>query len=132
MRSRTNRSWRLWITLAILSFVMATGCAASVRLRPSVLGYSVAPVNDVPVAIEGYPRYLYHDRYAYLVDGQWYYPTPDGWVVFLEEPAPLAQYRSRVQTAPPATRPPDVYYGYPPPPPQPTPPREIQREYRPQ
>lgn len=103
-------------------------------MRPTVAGYAVLPVDNVPVAIDGYPHILYQDRYAYLVEGQWYYPTSDGWVIFLEEPRTLAQYRSRVQSAPPATRPPDVYYGYPPPapPPPPTRPEELRREYRPE
>lgn len=92
----------------------------------------MAPVDAVPMAIEAYPRAYYRDRYAYLVDGTWYYPTQDGWVMFLEEPRPLVEYRTRVQMAPPAARPPDVYYGYPPPPQQPTQPRELHREYRPE
>lgn len=128
-----NRSWQLWLTLILAIFAM-TACSASVGLRPSVAGYAVAPVNNVPGSIQAYPRYYYRDRYAYLVDGQWYYPTNDGWVVFLDVPAPLAQYRAQVQSAPPAARPPDVYYGYPPPvqqPPPPTPPQELDRQYRP-
>lgn len=127
------RLGRWGITLVVVLFA-ATGCSASVRMRPTVSGYAVLPVDQVPVAIGGYPHVLYRDRYAYLVEGQWYYPTSDGWVIFLEEPAPLMQYRSRVQSAPPATRPPDVYYGYPPPPPPPPPsqPEELRREYRPE
>jgi hypothetical protein len=128
-KERHNRSWFFWVVLAI-SMVAATGCSASVRVRPNIAGYAVAPVGAPPIAIEGYPRYFYGDRYAYLVDGQWYYPTPDGWVVFLDVPPVLTEYRLRVQSAPPAARPPDVYYGYPPPPP--TPPRELKREYRPE
>ncbi len=136
-RSRMPRFWRLWAILAI-SILTATGCSASVRVRPTVAGYAVAPIDTVPVAIGGYPRTIYRDQYAYLVDGRWYYPTNDGWVVFLEEPQPLEQYRLRVQSAPPATRSPDVYYGYPPDqrqparPPPPTRPQELQREYRPE
>ena len=128
---QTDRPWR-WLTLVIsIVAIGASACSASVGLRPTVAGYAVTPVGTAPVALDGYPRYLYRGHYAYLVDGQWYYPTPDGWVVFQEEPRPLFEYRNRVQSAPPATRAPDVYYGYPPPQ-QPTPPRELQREYRPQ
>ncbi|HRI69676.1 MAG TPA: hypothetical protein PK156_35850 [Polyangium sp.] len=132
LHQQKNRAWRRWIALAIAIVALgASGCSASLGFRPTVAGYAVAPVDTVPVAIDGYPHYPYRGRYAYLVDGQWYYPTPDGWVVFLEEPRPLLDYRHQVQSAPPANRPPDVYYGYPPPQ-QPTPPRELNREYRPQ
>lgn len=127
---RSRRAWLFWVLL-VISMAAMTGCSASVRMRPNIGGYAVAPVSSVPVAIEAYPHVQYVDRYAYLIDGRWYYPTYDGWVVFLEEPRELAEYRSRIQAAPPATRPPDVYYGYPPPPP-PTPPRELHREYRPE
>lgn len=130
---RFDRFGRSSVALAIALFI-ATGCSASVRMRPTVAGYAVYPVDNVPAALDAYPHFLYEDRYAYLIDGQWYYPTTDGWVIFLEEPRTLAQYRSRVQSAPPAVRQPDVYYGYPPPqrPPPPTPPQELRREYRPQ
>ena len=131
---QTKRLWRLWAIVAIS--IITTGCSASLGLRPTVGGYAVTATDSVPVAIDGYPRALYRDRYAYLVDGRWYYPTNNGWVVFLEEPTPLEQYRMRVQMAPPATRSPDVYYGYPPdqpPPPRPrSRPQELQREYRPE
>lgn len=131
MQAPKNGRWRRGATAGLLLFVM-TGCSASWRMQPTVAGYAVTPVDDVPIAVmEGYPRTLYQGRYAYLIDGQWYYPTNDGWVVFLDVPMPLAEYRARLQSAPPATRAPDVYYGYPPTPRQPTPPREIQREYRP-
>jgi hypothetical protein len=111
-----------------------------IGIRPTVAGYAVEPVDAVPVAVDGYPRMIYNDQYAYLVGGRWYYPTNDGWVVFVDEPRPLAQYRSRWQSAPPATRAPDVYYGYPPEPRQRQParppprarPQELQREYRPE
>lgn len=133
--SRQNKShWRMWLTLCFALFV-ASGCSASVRVQPSVAGYAVAPASQMPLTMDGYPRYFFRGRYAYLIDGQWYYPTNDGWVVFLDVPAPLFDYQTRVQSAPPARRAPDVYYGYPPPQPpprQPTPPRELQREYRPQ
>jgi len=140
-RDESNRC--RWVVMAIFIFA-ATGCSGMLGVRPSVAGYAVAPVNTMPVALDGYPRYYYNNRYTYLIDGQWYYPTNDGWVVFMEEPRTLSQYRTRLQTAPPATRAPDVYYSYPPPPsyspqqpypPQPrqlTPPQELRREYRPQ
>ncbi len=132
-QSRTRARW-LWILVA-LSVVGVTGCTATLRTMPNIGGYTVAAVDGVPYALDEYPRYYYGDRYAYLIDGSWYYPTNRGWVMFMEEPRPLAQYRMRLQTAPPATRRPDVQYGYPPPrptrPTQPTQPRELRREYRP-
>ncbi len=137
---RRKRFWPLWMMLLAILIIIATGCSASLGLRPTVAGYAVAPAATMPGVIDNYPRMFYQDRYAYLIDGQWYYPTSDGWVVFLEEPRPLVQYRARLQTAPPARRQPDVYYGHPSeqpqprrlPPRQPTPPQELRREYRPE
>ena len=128
-RQRAARTRWIWILLA-LSVVGGTGCTATLRTTPNIGGYAVTPVDGMPYALEEYPRFYYGDRYAYLIDQSWYYPTNRGWVVFVEEPRPLLQYRMRLQTAPPGARPPDVQYGYPPP--RRTQPRELRREYRPQ
>jgi len=92
-------------------------------------GYDVVYAEAVPVSIDAYPAVEYRGRLAYLVDGRWYWPTDNGWVVFVEEPPELGTYRTRVQTAPRAVPPPAVEYGYPGV--RPTKPREIHREYRP-
>ncbi|MDI3284965.1 hypothetical protein [Polyangium sp. 15x6] len=106
------------------------GCTATLSAGPpNVGGYDVAYANAVPVDVDTYPAVPYRDRLAYLVEGRWYWPTDNGWVVFLEEPPELANYRTNVQTAPRAVPPPAVEYGYPPV--RPTKPREIHREYRP-
>ncbi len=106
------------------------GCSATVTAGvPTVAGHQVAAVDAVPAGLEAHPRAFYRGEYAYLINGQWYYPTASGWVVFLDEPRELASVRMHIETAP-GRRAPAVEYGYPTVRPV-TPPREIHREYRP-
>jgi len=135
------------------SFVLALAAAAlvglgagcTVQTRPAVVdGYAVVGAQTVPPDIYAYPHTWYHDRYAYFVDGRWYYPNEGGWVVFNEEPTPLYRWRMQsygggaygttygggyLHTAPPAPAPGGVHVappaygggpspGYPPPPPR--------------
>lgn len=89
---------------------------ARVPVVPSLYGYSVTYAGAVPTDIYGYPSVYWNGSYAYWVDDAWYYPTSSGWVVFVEEPWDLYQYRRNwsVQVARPRpTRPPQVEYGYP-------------------
>src|SRR5262249_1424913 len=51
-----------------------------------------------PADIQRYPRMRYHDGYAYLVDGRWYFLAPEGWVTFRQEPRELARYRTQLVT----------------------------------
>src|SRR5690606_17698719 len=56
-------------------------------------GYPVVTVDTVPAYVYDYPRVAYRGRYAYLVQGRWYYPSSRGWVVFRDEPRELRRYR---------------------------------------
>ncbi|MDI1430816.1 hypothetical protein [Polyangium sorediatum] len=120
-----------WLLAPVIALSMlAAGCTATLSAgTPNVGGYDVAYAEAVPVDVNMYPAVAYRGRLAYLVEGRWYWPTDNGWVVFVEEPPELASYRTNVQTAPRAVPPPAVEYGYPPV--RPTKPREIHREYRP-
>jgi hypothetical protein len=111
------------------AFSLSLGCSATVTAGvPRVAGHDVVAAQAVPVGIERYPRVVYRGEWAYLVDGLWYYPTASGWVIFQDEPPELAQYRMRYERTPGVQRAPDVQYGYPGA--HPTPPREIDRQYR--
>jgi hypothetical protein len=90
------------------------GCAATVSTAVPVWevdGYAVAQAGTVPIQIETYPRVYYRDRWAYLVDGYWYYPSARGWVIFREEPRELARWRTRIYSEPQRYR--QYEYGYP-------------------
>ena len=127
--TRVNRG--AWIFAPVIALSMlAAGCTATLSTgTPNVGGYDVAYAEAVPVDVNMYPAVEYRGRLAYLVEGRWYWPTDNGWVVFVDEPPELTRYRTHVQTAPRAVPPPAVEYGYPPV--RPTKPREIHREYRP-
>jgi len=78
-----------------------------------IYGTPAERVRTVPSRIEEYPRVPYGASYAYLVDGTWYYRSPEqGWVRFQEEPRELRRYR--VEQPPPR----QPTYGYPPPAPR--------------
>ena len=138
---------RSFVLVLAASALFGLGVGCTVQTRPAVVdGYAVVGANTVPPDIYAYPHVWYHDRYAYLVDGRWYYPNEGGWVVFNEEPQPLYHWRTHgyagggygngggyvgngggyVHTAPPAPGgvhvAPPAYGGgpnnYPPPPPR--------------
>ncbi len=106
MRSRTG-ALLLTVVLGALS-----GCV--VHTSPAVSGYAVYEVDSVPYDIYGRPRVQYDGRWAYFVDGYWYYQGPAGWVVFRDEPPDLYRYRTHVLRAPPAYRAPPRVYSAPP------------------
>ena len=85
---------------ALLGAIVAA-CAA--QPRPSIDGHAVSARDSVPVEIERYPRAQWHGRWAYLVKGEWWYPTDAGWVVFDEVPPELQSDRPWVMSAPPGT-----------------------------
>lgn len=80
---------------------LLTGCLATVGTEGYVVsGYPAVRAEAVPVEIAAYPRVYFRGTYAYLVDGQWYYPTNRGWVIFEEEPAELRRYRQTYRASP--------------------------------
>jgi hypothetical protein len=49
-------------------------------------------VRDVPPDIAFYPH-VYYGGDAYLVEGKWFRPGADGWVMFTDEPLELELLR---------------------------------------
>jgi hypothetical protein len=87
--------------LLVFAALATAGCEATVFPAGSVAFGS--PDSDVfvrasvvPRDIWAYPHVLYGESYAYLVDGRWYYPTPDGWMVFRREPIELSRQRTQI------------------------------------
>jgi hypothetical protein len=96
MSSRCTRAIGVFsIALATLGIGACAGTQAEATL---VYDYPAVYVDSVPAHALYQPRVYYHGRYAYLVDGRWYYPTHRGWVVFREEPRELQRYRVRYDT----------------------------------
>ncbi len=50
-------------------------------------------VRDVPADMAFYPHVYYGADDAYLVEGRWFRPAADGWVVFTDEPLELELVR---------------------------------------
>lgn len=100
-------------TLAALSALGAAGCEATFTPGPVTASWGASAVwsAEVPYDIASYPHVWYEDRWVYLVDGVWYAPTVQGWVILREEPRELRRYRTYYE--------PDRPRRY-----EPTPPRE--------
>src|SRR5829696_6819063 len=91
----TNRSSHLALAgCAVLVCLGGAACVGTTRAQGTlVYGYPAVYVESVPAYTVYQPRVYYRGRYAYLVDGRWYYPGDRGWVVFREEPRELQRYR---------------------------------------
>ncbi|WP_437811484.1 hypothetical protein [Sorangium sp. So ce1078] len=77
------------------------GCLGTVGAEGFVVsGYPVVRAEIIPVEIAASPRVYFRGTYAYLVDGEWYYPTNRGWVVFEQEPPELRRYRQTYRASP--------------------------------
>jgi hypothetical protein len=53
---------------------------------------------QVPRDVLFYAHVLYGGETAYLVEGRWYRPGVDGWVVFDEEPLELQMLRQALES----------------------------------
>lgn len=71
----------------------AWGCGQSEAPRH----VRIEPATNVPSDVEFYGHVLYGGEPAYLVDGKWYRPGVDGWVVFTEEPMELELLRKTLE-----------------------------------
>ena len=92
----TSRLSQLLAGCAALACLGGTACAGTTQAQARgtvVYGYPAEYVQSVPAYAVYQPRVHYRGRYAYLVDGRWYYPADHGWVVFREEPRELERYR---------------------------------------
>ncbi len=82
--------------LAGLVALAAAGCEATFTPGPLTASWDteaeayVEPPRDINV----YPHVWYDGRWVYLVQGAWYAPTTQGWVILREEPRELGRYRT--------------------------------------
>jgi hypothetical protein len=105
--------------LAGLTALGAAGCETTFTPGPLTASWQVGGAwyyTEPPYDISSYPRVWYGDRWVYLVDGVWYAPTTQGWVILRDEPRELGRYRQYYE--------PDQRRRY-----EPSPPRE-RRRYR--
>ena len=86
----------LMTALAGLSGLIAAGCEATFTPGPLTASWDVAAAAYVepPHDVTNYPHVWYDGRWVYLVDGTWYAPTIQGWIVLREEPRELGRYRT--------------------------------------
>jgi hypothetical protein len=90
-----------WPARCAIAFFGAVVAACAAAAPPhSIDGHAVVAVDAAPVEIERYPRARWHGRWAYLVDGAWWYPTDTGWVIFRDVPAELRTEHPSVSSGP--------------------------------
>jgi hypothetical protein len=82
--------------------------------RLEIGGYIVDRAPRVPADVRRRPSAPFRGSYAYYVDGRWYYPSSQGWVVFREEPRELARWRREIRDRRGRPLPAPSVYGYPP------------------
>ena len=75
----------------LVSLAIATLAACSRADAPRLV--RAEPVTGVPTDLTFYPHVYYGGDDAYLVEGRWYRPGADGWVVFAGEPLELQLVR---------------------------------------
>jgi hypothetical protein len=86
---------RLW-ACAIAPFALAlVGYACAKHEAPRHVLAEHA--TDLPRDVLFYPHVFYGGDAAYLVDGRWYRPGENGWVVFTEEPVELEMLRHTLE-----------------------------------
>lgn len=95
--SKLKRARPLYALLCAGALASVTGCAATVTARPArpavIYDYPVVYVEELPPRIYDSPSAYFRGHPAYLVNGRWYYESPDGWVYFRDEPRELRQAR---------------------------------------
>ena len=92
MRDRHHRTICGGAAVAIATLAM--GCTTGAYGEVAV-EYPVMRAEVVPRDVYYYPRTYYEGRNVYLVDGRWYYPYRNHWVVYQREPVELQRYRVR-------------------------------------
>jgi hypothetical protein len=95
VRLVVSRRKRLAIGVSAVSLVALILAAACARTEPPRV-VRTEPVTGVPTDITFYPHVYYGGDDAYLVEGRWYRPCADGWVVFTREPLELELVRKAV------------------------------------
>lgn len=87
-----------WLAPFVLALAVA-GALACVR-REAPRHARAEQATDLPHDVLFYPHVLYGGDAAYLVDGRWYRPGVDGWVVYTEEPLELEVMRRSLEPQP--------------------------------
>jgi hypothetical protein len=98
-----------WISTALtaLSGVAAltalTACEATFTPGPLTATWDVGAewYVEPPPDISVYPHVWYDGRWVYLVQGSWYAPTAQGWIILRDEPRELGRYRTYYEPGPP-------------------------------
>ena len=82
--------------LAPLALAALAAVAALASREPSS-EVVAEPTPSVPSDVVFYAHVLYGGDDAYLVDGRWFRPGAEGWLVFTKEPVELALIRRTVE-----------------------------------
>jgi hypothetical protein len=95
--ARSIIRWQLVVACCAFSSLALPSCGGGTQARAGVVyDYPVEYIDGPPPRYRSYPRQDYRGRPAYLVNGRWYYSSPqDGWVIFRDEPRELRSYRER-------------------------------------
>jgi len=90
-------------SLVGLSTLGTAGCEATFTPGPvsAALGASSTWVVQPPHNLSSYPHVWYDGRWIYLVDGAWYAPSTEGWIILRDEPTELGRYRRYYEPGPP-------------------------------
>ncbi len=88
--------------LAGLTALATAGCEATFTPGPLTATWDTGGYSSVeaPYDIYAYPHVWYEDRWVYLVNGAWYAPSSQGWVILRDEPRELGRYRSYYEPGP--------------------------------
>jgi hypothetical protein len=84
-------------TCTLTPLVLAFG-AYSCGTREPPRPVHTESAAHVPGDVLYYAHVLYGGETAYLVDGRWYRPGADGWLVFDEEPLELEMLRRTLES----------------------------------
>lgn len=80
----------------IATIALALAAYACARHEP-IRHARAERATDLPRDVLFYPHVIYGGDAAYLVEGRWYRPGTEGWVVFTEEPVELEMMRHSLE-----------------------------------
>lgn len=89
--------------LAGLTALATSGCEATFTPGPLTATWDTGAEVYVepPGDLSAYPHVWYDGRWVYLVQGAWYAPTTQGWIILRDEPRELGRYRTYYEPGPP-------------------------------
>jgi hypothetical protein len=82
--------------LIALSALVLAGCEATFTPGPLTATWDVGAdvYVEPPADVTVYPHVWYDGRWVYLVQGSWYAPTAQGWIILRDEPRELGRFRT--------------------------------------